>query len=497
MNEFERRVLASPSVPTLPTVAQRILELVSDERSDLAQLASVISCDPSLSARVLGLVNSPLYRLQRKIVSLREAVLYLGMNAVRSVALSFSLVSGLRAKGAAAAGLDELWRTSLMNALAARRLATEAGGWDPEEAFLAGLLADVGAMLLYKQAPGYADLVSRFRAGPTDLLDLERAELETDHTRLVMLLLQKWSFPESFARVLGAQHDPSLVPAGTPEEQQARILNAAWLCARALTVPGFAAQAAALDQHVAVLLGLSPALVRAVAAEIPDELRETARFFDFPAGEQKSFEQLLEEANSALGSLALSVESAAPPPMRAVMEEQWSADEVSQEIADVMAREGCDAFASRSAFERIVEVVHRRARETHNALAVAVVDFSDLKLEGDLEPFVEQIVMELCSRAAQSMRPSDRLARLARHRLAFLLPGCPPDALRRTASRVQQSLEGEPLELACGPIECRVALGAAASLPGRDGIDPRTLLSLANAAADRALATADRVIIAT
>ncbi|MEE8556550.1 MAG: HDOD domain-containing protein, partial [Myxococcota bacterium] len=130
MNEFERQLIESPRLPTLPGVAQRVLELCNQDNGDLIELADTISYDPSVTTRVLRLINSAMYGLAREIISIREAVLYLGFNAVRSVALSFSLVRSLH--GEESEELRGVWHTSLMNALAARRLAHEMGGWDEE-----------------------------------------------------------------------------------------------------------------------------------------------------------------------------------------------------------------------------------------------------------------------------------------------------------------------------------------------------------------------------
>ena len=290
MNDFERHLIGSPSLPTLPAVAQRILEVCSRDETDLIELSNTISYDPAIATKVLRLINSPAYGLCREIVSMREAVLYLGFNAVRSIALSFSILRTFRGEdGPSTEGLDELWRTSLAGALAAQRLAREVGGWDSEEAFLSGLIADCGVLLMYKEVPEYPSIVARFRQGEADLLDLERADLPTNHMRIGALLLEAWSFPVHFRTVIDAHHDPSRLAGDSSLEIRVRVLNSAWLCARALTVPGFEADILRLDHRVARLLGLPVAVVRAIASELPDEIREVASLFELPSRhEQRS-----------------------------------------------------------------------------------------------------------------------------------------------------------------------------------------------------------------
>jgi diguanylate cyclase (GGDEF)-like protein len=498
MNGFERKLLDSPALPTLPSVAQRILELVTDERTSVTQLASVISCDPSLSTRVLGLINSPMYRMNREVVSLREAVLYLGLNSVRSVALSFTLISSLRGDRESSRALDNLWRTSLMNALAARRLASETGGWDAEEAFLAGLVADCGSLLMFKMVPSYRALVQRFHQGEADLLDLERANIDSDHMRVTALLAAKWNFPDAFRRLIAAHHDPSLLEAGSREEHRARILNAAWLVARALTVPGFVAESASLDQHVSVLLGLAPPLVRAIASELPDEVREAARFFEIPMEDQKSFEDLLEQANQSLAELALRAEQTSSELADTVASKDGAFEELGRELSEGVDTDA-SGLVSRGGFERMLDAFHRRARQVRNSIGIMLIEVAELKpIEGACRADVPvEVLAEIAERTARCLRGTDRIAHFGERQLAVLVPGCAIESLRRAGDRVQRGIESAPIDTGSGLVDCQVGIGLAASTPDRDGLDPRSLLRLACSAVDRSRSSPDRIVVAS
>ncbi len=311
MNELERKLVRSPSVPTIPMVAQKLLELLNRRDVELAQLADLISVDPGLTMKVTRLINSPLYGLVREMTSLRDAVVYLGMNAVRSVALSFSFLSAFPCGSKAGDRLNGLWRTSLMNGLAARRLASEVGGWDVEEAFLAGLVADAGTLLMYRAIPEYPKLVDSFYAGEADLLELEQQHLETTHPVLGSYLLEAWNFPKHLIELIKFHHDPTLVEGDSEMEQRARVLYASWLCARALTVPGFTDKISSLEQRVSGVLGVPVVVARGIAAELPNELRGTASLFEVPVDEQRSYDELLDEANQTLSRIALEADQSA------------------------------------------------------------------------------------------------------------------------------------------------------------------------------------------
>jgi diguanylate cyclase (GGDEF)-like protein len=489
MNPFERGGLEPPDLPPPPEIAAAILELGEPARPDPDALLRLIEGDAELRRRLPELIQSSLCRDERRSGSLREAAAYLGAARLGSLALSLALFAGLRGISSGRAGPAQLWRTSLASALAASRLAAETGGWEPEEAFLAGLVADCGSLLMHERLDAYPRLLERFQAGEADLLDLERAVVHTDHMRVGVRLLASWGLPEKLCGVVAAHHDPGALESGSPEELRARILNASWLCARALTVPAFHAEAATLDQHVSVLVGLTPTLVRAIAAELPDELRELGRIFGVPVDRQPSFEQILARAAEARGQLAL-------------LAEEWATSAQTEgpgQFADLdLAWEG-EGLPSRAEFEHMLELVHRRARQTQSSYAVMMIDLSDLKRDPGCraDAGVEEAVAEVYRRATRHLRASDRWARFTEDQLAILLPGCPPEALKRAATRTRDSIEATPIESGAGPLQCRVGIGLAASTPGRDGLDPRTLLRLACSALDRWRTFPERIVFAT
>jgi len=163
-------------LPTLSTVAVRLLELTADDDADAARVIHLVSSDPALASRVLRVCRcSPRGRTSR-VASVDRAVLLLGFDAVRSIVLSLHVVDALGASGgpAAVAGgpFDAalLWRHSIATALLARDLAERArtrggAGLAPGAAFVAGLLHDLGVLALRHVAPATVDDVAR-RAPP-------------------------------------------------------------------------------------------------------------------------------------------------------------------------------------------------------------------------------------------------------------------------------------------------------------------------------------------
>ena len=145
------RLLRSPQLPSLPAIALEVIDLVQEKDVNIKQIANTIQHDPALSSKILKTVNSSFYGQAHTIGTISHALVVLGLNSVKTLALGFSLVSNLKEAGGD--GLDhfEFWKRSLYTATAAKNIARHIGLVQQEEAFLGGLLQDLG-MLAMNQA---------------------------------------------------------------------------------------------------------------------------------------------------------------------------------------------------------------------------------------------------------------------------------------------------------------------------------------------------------
>ena len=198
-------------LPTIPETLSRILSLLEDPNSGARDLAEVIRCDAPLAAKVLRLANSPLYRKQRSIATIQECVSVLGYRTVRQVALCVSVISTLGQEcEARGAGLDyrELWRHGVAVGAVAQELARQADTCDAETAFTAGLLHDLGKLVLSLEFPRtYGELVAQRCREGRHLVEVERRELGFDHARAGEELATAWNFPVELAEPIGAHHE--------------------------------------------------------------------------------------------------------------------------------------------------------------------------------------------------------------------------------------------------------------------------------------------------
>ncbi len=276
-------------LPSLPHVVAKVIAIAANPEVSVAEIAAVVEKDAALAARVLRVVNSPFYGLRSRIGSLQQAVAYLGLRTLRSLSLGLSLGGLFRGLGV---GMEEFWRHSLFCAVSARKMAPRRG-LDPEEAFVAGLLQNIGLLVMFRHLPEQT-ILDLFPTGYClDTLAAEQRELGCDHTALGELLAQHWNLPESMVAPLRFHHSPELLET-LPEQAQAM---AEVVCA--------ANDLYCLPQVAEVRLPRW--LSRHGAAEVLDaaqaEVRKAADYFELDIGREQPFEQLIIQANQALAAI--------------------------------------------------------------------------------------------------------------------------------------------------------------------------------------------------
>ncbi len=207
-------------IATLPEITLKIVELVEDQSSTAQDLHKVISHDPALCSRILKVVNSSFYGMPGQVGSINRAIVLLGLNAVKNIAISASLAKlfkgGQLCPGFAA---RDLWMHSIATAAAAKLLADEIGLSMSDEAFLAGLIHDIGVMVeLQHDRNKLIEVVNSLGASKdgvpgADMLEAEQRTFGATHQDFGRALCEKWKFPKSFINVAGSHHAPMGLPA--------------------------------------------------------------------------------------------------------------------------------------------------------------------------------------------------------------------------------------------------------------------------------------------
>jgi len=205
MVSVEKLIADTCDLPTIPTVALKVMELMEEESTSAADLKRVIEVDPALAARVLKISNSALYGCRGSVTSLPTAIMVMGFDTLKSVVIAASTRSIYKRFG-----LTEkfLWEHSLVNGLASRAIAAKVGLGKLDEAFVAGLLHDIGKVVIDNSAPAqYQMLVSKVFCEGLDFEDAERAMFGFSHVDVGAMVAKKWKLSEELEAVITCHHD--------------------------------------------------------------------------------------------------------------------------------------------------------------------------------------------------------------------------------------------------------------------------------------------------
>jgi putative nucleotidyltransferase with HDIG domain len=216
---------------SLPQTLVEVLRVIKDERSAADDLAKVIMKDPAMTTKILRVVNSPYYGLGRQVSSVSQAVVTLGTRQVTALALSTS-VYGMTDNWKSSFDRVRFWRHSLEVAIASRAIAQKMGRKNLEEIFVAGLLHDLGLLILENSYPELFRQVWKKSLRHGGLEELEEAEWGTNHARVGQFILEQWHIPEIICQAVGRHHHTFTMGADDEDLRPAQIVRLANLISK-------------------------------------------------------------------------------------------------------------------------------------------------------------------------------------------------------------------------------------------------------------------------
>lgn len=206
---IERILEKADKIGVFPTVAARIRQVANDHDASMVDLEEVVSLDPTLSAQILKLANSPFYGLNRTVGSLRHALMILGFRATRDLAMSLVVMRLTQGRDDVH---TQLWTAGLRTGVAARLLARHVRWADPGEAFVTGILHDLGKLILLAvEEQRYTGMLQQHGNEVARLLQAERTVFGLTHTELGAACLKRWELPERLADAVEYHYDPRLL----------------------------------------------------------------------------------------------------------------------------------------------------------------------------------------------------------------------------------------------------------------------------------------------
>lgn len=438
LNELVRKAAVLYS---LPAVAAEVLELTNEPDVDAAALRSCIEQDPALTVKLLRVVNSSLFGLSGKVSDLNQAIALLGVKPLKLLVLGFSLPERLFVD-VAGDQLELYWRTSLARAVAAREISEQMFKQPGDDAFLAGLLQDVGILVLLSSVgQPYAEFHRQAIDDGVDLADTEQESLGFNHVQLSAALLAYWHMPDSLVRAISEPRDVvPLTRSDRPHACLTRVLHLADLLAQLVVRRRLNVLPELMEAGGAYCELTKPGLNELVAA-LQDKVDQLAEVLSVTTGFGEDYSEILVNAHKQIvtlvddavdelpreaveiivGSPELAGKAAMLQTAVSDLSEQSQAADGHPADADQLEALPSGAGVSADFDQQLILIVGgcRAGRQPLSAAYLAVE--CEKPLDGRCQSAVEQIFNVICRRIDVEDCIVNPLS--ATHRM-LLLPGC-------------------------------------------------------------------------
>lgn len=203
-------ITGSTRVSSLPEIFIMISELVHDPTSSFSDIAKVVNLDPALSARLLKIVNSSFYSFPSNIETVTHAISIIGTEQLHDLALATTIISTFKNIPDKILNMNLFWRHSLGVAIISRNLAIHCRETNPERFYLAGMLHDIGRLIILENLPDESkEIFERHKEIGGLLWQIEREVLGFDHADVGAALARAWKLPLSLEEIIGNHHNPT------------------------------------------------------------------------------------------------------------------------------------------------------------------------------------------------------------------------------------------------------------------------------------------------
>ena len=484
-------ISSHPNLPSPPGIFLKVLDIVSNPNCSLHEIADLIKYDAGLSCKILKTINSALFGLSREVTTIDRALKLVGLKAVRAMVLGLVL-PGMQRKRPVDNQTREYWTNSVAGAVVARELAKRRGRPDSEDFLLAGLLRDLGMLVLDQIFP--AEYGATLSKDPIRSA-LEQNALETrhfgvHHAQVTAHLLRQWRLPEDICLFIEFHHE--LEPAhaqSAVSKEKAWILYFACRIAQMLQNPNIQVINHEVMHLAKEHLGLDPVQLGEFLAPLENKVRELAKMMEVDISHgQGNYAETLLRAVEVMAELTLengleAVHVSAENQVLAQKAEHWQ--RVAGSAQQGAFRDSLTQLYNRAFFEEALRLAYHQGRRRDQILGLLFLDLDGFKALNDRHghAFGDEALKEIGVLLQKTFRSTDVAARLGGDEFCVLVHNILPDDLHRLAINLWTEINALTIRRDGKEGKVGVSVGAVVGKPWERGQSAEAFL----AAADQAM----------
>ena len=490
------RFVESSRIPTLPELALKLVKLAQQPEPDYAELAKLLSLDPSLSGRILKTANSALFGLKFRVTCIEEALPKLGLSLVRTLVLGFHLAD-YRVHPRLQETLQNLWRRSLVQACAAELLgarASSSGGKrnDPMKFFLAAMIQDIGSLAMLAECPAqYLEVLGECDSDAGRQLKAESETFGMQHAKVSAEIARRWGLEVDMVEAIEAHHQQ------LPWSNSSAIARA--LQAAALVVPvlenasgrqedpelesGSDCELAALIDFLVLHYDFDEDTSRQFISDCCERLEEYSLMLTMDVGECYDSEEILRQTHSLLSEYAIASQLD-------MMRLQSGVGGVSNSVEPTVDDSHVDVmtgFYNRRFMVRKLRQWLAARQESGESIGIAFIDVDKFKSVNDTWGHAagDEVITCVARSLAKTVREKDLKIRYGGDEFLIIVPGLAADGFSALIDRLADTpIEyGEIIKQQNAEAAVTLSIGCVfLDKPCLDELDANALIEIADQA---------------
>lgn len=477
-------IAKAENLPSPPSVAMEVLRLTGDDSVSIEDIAVVISRDPALSAKLMKLSNSSLFKRGSDISTIDRATMVLGLKTVKLMALSFSLAETLPKSGEDSSKFDydAYWIQSLTMAVAGRSLAKLVKSRYFDEAFMCGLMSHLGQLIMAEcMTDEYNKVLNRIAGGMPRPED-ERQILGYDYTTVGSAILKTWGMPEQIYQSVQFSENPSELPATSSVEvtELAWIMHLAELATTVICSSRKGPALSQLHETVSSRFEIPDAEIDAFIIGLENGVAETAALLNIDMNKIESFDKIIEQARMQMVQVSLGT-------ALDLQESQEREESLRIEKEDLSKKANTDKLTginNRAFFDdQLKLVVGNHARGIHaKGLGLLVLDIDHFKNFNDTHGHLagDEVLKSVALAVDDAVRGDDVAARYGGEEFVVILPETDEAGLLMVAERIRTKVESVEVTYEDKTLRVTASIGGAVCSSIERQADGPALLKIAD-----------------